>query len=275
MTALKWLVILAVLGCGGLLVLTYVFQRVLMYFPDATRTRPAAAGLPQAAEVTLTSDDGERLVAWHVAPHGDRPVVLYFHGNGGALNLRAERFAWLIADGTGLLALSYRGYGGSTGKPTEDGLMRDARAAYDFTSARYPAKRIVLFGESIGTAVAIALAAERSVGGVILDAPFTSAIDVGAAAYPFAPVRWILKDTFRSDQRIARVSAPILVLHGERDGVVPIGLSERLFVLAHEPKQMVRFPDGDHVNLDNYGAAKVVKKFLAELPTLSSPRLSR
>jgi fermentation-respiration switch protein FrsA (DUF1100 family) len=108
--------------------------------------------------------------------------------------------------------------------------------------------------------------AERSVGGVILDAPFTSALDVAAAAYPFAPVRWMLKDTFRSDQRIARVSAPILALHGEGDRVVPISLAERLFALAREPKRMVRFPQGDHVNLDDYGAAKVVKEFLAGLP---------
>ena len=150
-------------------------------------------------------------------------------------------------------------------RPSEDGLIRDARAAYDFAAARYPAKRIVLFGESLGTAVAIALAAERDVGGLILDAPFTSAADVGAAAYPFAPVRWLIKDTFRSDQRIARVSAPMLVLHGERDSIVPISFGERLFALARKPKRMVRFPLGGHVNLDDYGAAKVVKEFLAEL----------
>ena len=125
-----------------------------------------------------------RLIAWHVPPHGTKPVVVYFHGNAGALDLRAGRFRWLTADGTGLVALSYRGYGGSTGKPTEDGLILDATAAYDFATARYPARRIVLWGESLGTAVAIALAAEREVGGLILDAPFTSIADVGAAAYP-------------------------------------------------------------------------------------------
>jgi uncharacterized protein len=124
----------------------------------------------------------------------------------------------------------------------------------------------VLFGESLGAAVAIALAAERAVAGVILDAPFTSAADVGAAAYPFAPVRWLMKDTFRSDERIGRVSAPLLVLHGEQDRIVPIRFAERLFVLAREPKHIVRFPQGGHVNLDDYGAAKVVKEFLAGLP---------
>lgn len=266
MALLKSLLIIVVLGYGALLALMYLFQRSLMYFPDSTRTAPAAAGLPQAEEVTLVSADGERLIAWHVPPRGAKPVVLYFQGNAGASNLRAERFAWLTADGTGLLALSYRGYGGSTGKPTEAGLIRDARAAYDFAAARYPAQRIVLWGESLGTAVAIALAAERSVGGVMLDAPFTSAADVGASAYPFVPVRWFMQDPFRSDLRIVKVSAPVLVLHGERDRVVPIRFGERLFALAREPKRMVRLPDGEHADLDDHGAPKVVKEFLAELP---------
>jgi fermentation-respiration switch protein FrsA (DUF1100 family) len=264
MSWLKGWIVVAVLGYGGLLALMYLFQRSLMYFPDATRVAPAAAGLPQAEEVMLVSADGERLIAWHVPPRGPKPVVLYFQGNAGGLNLRAGRFAWLTADGTGLLALCYRGYGGSTGKPTEDGLIRDARAAYDFAAARYPAQRLVLWGESLGTALAIALAAERAVGGVMLDAPFTSAADIGAAAYPFVPVRWFMKDPFRSDLRIAKVSAPLLVLHGERDRVVPIAFGEKLFALAREPKRMVRFPSGEHADLDDHGAAKAVKEFLAE-----------
>jgi len=266
MSTLKWLLIVFVLGYGGLLALMYVFQRSLQYFPDRARTAPAAAGLPQAEEITLRTADGERLIAWHIAPRGDKPVLLYFHGNGGALNLRADRFAWIANGGYGLVALSYRGYGGSTGSPSETGLILDAQAAYDFAVARYPAKRIVLWGESLGTAVAIALAAERAVGGLILDAPFTSAADVGAAAYPFAPVRWLMKDPFHSDRRIGRVTAPLLVLHGARDAIVPLAFGERLFALANEPKRFVRLPMGNHVDLDDHGAADIVKVFLAELP---------
>jgi len=265
MTTLKWLLILAVCGYGGVLALMYVFQRALMYFPDATRVAPAQAGLPQAEEVTFTSSDGEKLLAWFVPPRGGKPVVLYFQGNAEGLPARVGRFTWLTADGTGLLALCYRGYGGSTGKPSEDGLIRDAAAAYDFARAHYPAGRIVLFGESLGTAVTVALAAGHEVAGVILDAPFTSAAEVGAAAYPFAPVRWFMKDKFHSDERIGRVSAPLLVLHGEADRIVPIRFGEKLFALAREPKRFVRFPEGGHVNLDDFGAAKVVKEFLAGL----------
>ena len=266
MTVLKWIIIAVVLGYGGLLALMYVFQRALLYFPNTTHMLPAPSGLPQAEDVTFTSDDGETLFAWYAPARDGKPTVIYFQGNADSLKARAGRFTWLTADGTGLLALCYRGYGGSTGKPTEDGLIRDARAAYDFARARAPAKRILLFGESLGTAVATALAAEREIGALILDAPFTSTEDVAAAAYPFAPVRWLMKDTWHSDQRIVRVAPPLLVLHGERDRVVPIRFGEQLFALAHEPKRMVRFPEGGHVNLDDYGAAKVIKEFLAGLP---------
>lgn len=266
MKILAGLLVVALLGYGGLLMLMYVFQRGLQYFPNAARVPPAQAGLPQAQEVTLTSSDGERLVAWFVPPRDDKPLVIYFQGNAESLPARVSRFAWLIADGTGLLALCYRGYGGSTGRPSEAGLIRDAVAAYDFARARYAPRRIMLFGESLGTAVAVALAAGHEIGGLILDAPFTSAADVAAAAYPFAPVRWLLKDKYHSDQRIGRVSAPLLVMQGEQDRTVPVRLAEQLFVLAREPKRFVRFAEGGHVDLDDHGAIDAVKKFLAELP---------
>ena len=265
MGLLKSALILLVVGYGVVLALMYVFQRSLMYFPDPVRRAPAASGLPQAEEVALASSDGERLVAWHVPPRGDRAVVIYFQGNAGGLDLRAGRFAWLIGDGTGLVALCYRGYGGSSGSPNEPGLIDDARAAYDFAVARYPGRRIVLWGESLGTGVAVALASERKVAGVMLEAPFTSAADVGAAAYPFLPVRWVMKDPFRSDLRIGKIAAPILIQHGERDRVVPIAFGERLFALAHDPKRFVRYPDAEHSNLDDHGAAEAVKDFLAGL----------
>ncbi|MDO8534733.1 MAG: alpha/beta hydrolase, partial [Xanthobacteraceae bacterium] len=197
-----------------------------------------------------------------VPPRGDKPVVLYFHGNGGALWYRTERFRALVADGTGLLALSYRGYGGSTGRPSEAGLIADAEATYAFAAARYPPERIVLWGESLGSGVAVALAAERPVGRIILEAPFTSAVDIAASVYPFMPVRYLMKDQFRSDQRIGQVKAPVLVLHGARDRIVPIAFGERLYELVRSPKRLVRFADGGHEDLDQHGALAAAKKFL-------------
>ena len=185
---LKWL-IGAVVGYGGFVTLLYVAQRSLQYFPERRRTTPAAAGLPEAEEVTLDTADGERVIVWHVPPRGEALVFLYFHGNGGSLRWRDERFRALISDGSGLVAPSYRGYGGSSGRPTEKGLREDAATAYAFAVARYPAQRIVLWGESLGSALAIALGAEKPVGCLVLEAPFTSAVDVGARHYWFVPVR--------------------------------------------------------------------------------------
>ena len=159
---------------------------------------------------------------------GEAPVFLYFHGNGGSLRWREERFRALISDGSGLVALSYRGYGGSSGRPTEKGLSEDAAAAYAFAVARYPAQRIVLWGESLGSALAIALGAEKPVGCLVLEAPFTSAVDVGAWHYWFVPVRLLMKDRFRSDLCAGNIKAPVLVAHGESDTIVPITLGKRL-----------------------------------------------
>jgi fermentation-respiration switch protein FrsA (DUF1100 family) len=191
--------------------------------------------------------------------------VLYFHGNGGALSWRVSRFRALVADGTGLLGLSYRGYGGSSGSPSETGLIRDGEAVYQFAAERYPSHRLALWGESLGTGVAVALAATHPVAAMILDAPFTSAAAVGAGHYPFLPVRLLIKDPFYSDRRIADVRAPVLVLHGARDSVVPIALGEELFALIPGRKQFVRFAGAGHNDLDHYGAVQRVREFLVKL----------
>jgi hypothetical protein len=224
---------------------------------------PAAAGLPQAEEVVLDTTDGERVIAWHMPPRAQKPVVLYFHGNGASLRWRVDRFRALTADGTGLVALSYRGYGGSSGWPSEAGLINDASAAYAFTLARYEPQRIVVWGESLGTGVAVALAAEHPVGYVILQSPFSSALDVALQRYWFVPVRVLMKDQFRSDLRIGKITAPMLVLHGDRDGIVPIALGERLYGLINAPKKFVRFPGVGHNDL-GVQAVEAARQFLAD-----------
>jgi fermentation-respiration switch protein FrsA (DUF1100 family) len=263
MTLMKWALI-PLIAFGGLTAVMYLAQRKLLYFPETLRTPPAAVGLPAAEEITLDTTDGEHVIAWHVPPRANSAVVIYFHGNGGSLRLRNERFQKITANGTGLVALSYRGYGGSSGSPTESGLLADADAAYAFAIARYPAERIVLWGESLGSGVATALAAKSKVGRVILESPFTSAADVGASVYWYVPVRLLMKDQFHSDERIRRVTVPVLILHGTDDRVVPIEFGERLYALANEPKRLVRIPGGGHVNLDGFGAQDVTRPFIAE-----------
>jgi fermentation-respiration switch protein FrsA (DUF1100 family) len=261
MTLLKWLFYAALIYLG-FVALLYVAQRKLMYLPDTTRYAPPAVGLPQAEEAVLTTADGESVIVWHVPPRGEKPVVVYFQGNGGGLNLRADRFRRLTADGTGLVALAYRGYGGSTGSPSEAGLIQDAEAAYAFAVARYAPGRLVLWGESLGTGVAVALAAQRQVGRVLLESPFTSAAAVASAAYPFVPVRLLMRDQFRSDERIGAITAPTLVLHGAQDRVVPFSHGERLYGLIRAPKRLVRLAGADHNDHDQHGGLEAVRGFL-------------
>jgi fermentation-respiration switch protein FrsA (DUF1100 family) len=264
MIILKWIVLLGAGGYIAVVAALYFGQRVLLYLPWPGRISPAAAGLPEAEEVVLTTSDGERVIVWHVPPRPDRPVVIYFHGNAETIAKRVPRHRDLIADGVGLVALSYRGYMGSTGRPTEEGLLRDAEAAYQFAVSHYPADRIVLWGHSLGSGVAVALAATRPVAKLILEAPFSSTADVAASMFPIVPVRWLMHDQFHSDQRIGAVTAPILILHGDKDRVVTVALGERLFALAREPKRFVHYPDGGHDDLDAYGAGAEARRFIAE-----------
>jgi fermentation-respiration switch protein FrsA (DUF1100 family) len=263
MTVLKWLLMAILIGyLGGLAVLFFKQRSMLFPIPPVGRTAPAEAGLPQAEEHVLTTADGEKVIIWHVPARLGRPVVIFFPGNGDFLAGRVSRFRDITADGTGLVALSYRGYAGSSGAPSEHGLMLDAQAAYEFTSARYGADRIVVWGFSLGTGVAVALAAEHPVGKLILEAPYTSTVDIAGAMLRIVPVSLLMRDQFHSDRRIAKITVPLLIMHGSDDPAIPIAFGERLFAMAHEPKQFVRFPGGGHENLDDFGAIDTARQFI-------------
>jgi fermentation-respiration switch protein FrsA (DUF1100 family) len=227
-----------------------LFQRRLQYLPDPRHSSPLEAGLAGVDELSIATEDGETLVAWSAPPRDGRPFILYFHGNAGALVDRVPRFRGFLAHGYGFLAIAYRGYGGSTGAPSEAGLIRDAEAAYRAALARgAEARRMVLLGESLGTGVATALAATHPVAALALDSPFSSAVDVAEARYGLFPVRWLMSDQFRSDLAIRDVRAPLLIAHGDKDAVVPIDLGRRLFDLANEPKEFVLAPGAPHLVL--------------------------
>ncbi|HZP77477.1 MAG TPA: alpha/beta hydrolase [Pseudolabrys sp.] len=266
MTLLKWLLVAVIGGYVGFMLLLFLLQRSMMYpAPAVPRIAPAQVGLPEAEEVILDTQDGEQVIAWHVPPKHGKPVVLFFHGNGEVLPWRVPRFRALIEDGTGLLALSFRGYGGSSGTPSEAGLLADGEAVYAYAAARYPPERIALWGYSLGSGVAVALAAEKPIGALILEAPYTSIADLAVTMFPYVPVRWFVRDPFHSDERIAKVTAPLLVMHGEKDTVIAIHFGEKLFALAPGRKRLIRFPEGTHVNLDEQGAVAAVHAFLGEL----------
>jgi fermentation-respiration switch protein FrsA (DUF1100 family) len=233
------------------LVALTVFQRRLQYFPDPNIIPPAAAAMTGVEELRLEAEDGEILVAWHIpAPEG-RPLILYFHGNGGSLIDRAIRFKSLAESGYGVLAVSYRGYGGSSGSPSEAGLMRDGEALYRAARARgYADRRIVMMGESLGTSLAVFLARAHEPAAVVLDSAYLSAVDVAAAHYWMFPARWLLKDRYRADLAIGDVHAPVLFVHGESDFIVPLESAKKLFERANEPKTFIVVPRAGHLVLD-------------------------
>ena len=254
---------------AGLLALIWAGQRRLMYFPFGGVPSPREAGLPDAEPVTFATADGLTLHGWFLtAPERPaRSTVLVFNGNAGNRAHRAPLAAALRQHNIAVLLFDYRGFGGNPGKPTERGLASDARAARTYLSGRpdVDASRIVYFGESLGTAVAVDLAAEHPPAALILRSPFASMADVGRFHYPFLPVRWLLRDRFAAVDVISRVTSPLLVIAGERDAIVPLAQSRRLFDAAREPKQMVVIEGADHNDHALFAGGEMIAAIVAFL----------
>jgi len=241
----------------------YVFQRQLLYFPDRLRPELGDLAALGVREVTLKTADGLSLLSWYLPSRDGRSVIAYFHGNGGHIGYRAERLRLFAHAGYGVLMVEYRGYGGNAGAPTEPGLLTDGVAALDFLADEgITANRLVLYGESLGSGIAVPLAAQRTVAGLILEASFTSVAEVAQYHYSFIPAAALVRDRFDSLTRIGQVKSPILVLHGERDRVVPLRFGRGLFDAAPEPKEFWIAPQAGHENLVRYGAFGAVLDFL-------------
>jgi uncharacterized protein len=202
--------------------------------------------------------------------------VLVCNGNGGNRALRAPLATALSRAGLSVLLFDYRGYGGNPGRPSEDGLAADARAAQAWLAARpeVDPDRIAYFGESLGAAVALRLAVERPPAALILRSPFTSLTDVGRLHYPWLPVKWLLSDRYGSAARVAQLSVPLLVIAGERDQIVPSALSRRLYDAASAPKRFVLVPGADHNDaalLDGPQTVGETLRFLTQTAVLAAP----
>jgi len=258
----------SLLGCalaayGGIVASLYLHQRQLLYRPDRTRPRLEDLALLGVREVALTTGDGLSLFSWYLPPSGGRPVIAYFHGNGGHIGYRAERLRRFARDGYGVLLAEYRGYAGNPGMPCEAGLYADAEASIDFLGHQaIPLSRIVLWGESLGSGLAVYLAARRAVAGVVLEAPFTSVAAAAQHRYPFVPAVYLVRDRFDSLSRIGQVTAPLLVLHGERDMIVPVRHGRALLEAASAPKEGWFAPEAGHQNLAQFGALDVAIGFI-------------
>lgn len=223
----------------------YFASRLIYYpskYPEGLWDLQAQLG---ARDVWLVTPDAVRLHAWWVPQPGTRLVTLYLHGNAGNLTHRVPAYREIAAAGSAVLALDYRGYGKSGGRPTERGLYADAETAYNYLLQNgYPPDQIVLHGESLGTAVAVDLASRRPCAGIVLEAPFTSAKDVAQKVLPAIGPMFIWG--FDSRRKIGRVRAPVLFIQGDRDEVIPLRLGQSLFAAAPEPKSFWIVPGAGH-----------------------------
>lgn len=228
-----------------LLASLWLLQRRLIYLPGQA-TPSVASVLPGWDEVDLATSDGLNLKAWYKPPGPSAAVVIVFNGNAGNRSDRASLGAALERSGFGVLLVDYRGYGGNPGRPTEEGLARDARAAAAFVAEAAPAHPVAYYGESLGSAVAIELALTRPPAALVLRSPFTSLADVAALHYRLLPVRLLLWDRYPSAERIGGVAAPVLVVVGSKDSIIPAAQSRELFALAGPPKELVVVQGADH-----------------------------
>ena len=238
--------ILSVLICG--LVAAAFFGALhwlagaVVYQGSSSVPDPAAASALGAEDVWLRAQDGVRIHGWFIRAEGSRLATLFLHGNAGNIGHRANHIAEIIAAGSDVLIIDYRGYGRSQGRPSERGLSMDADAAYEYLAAKR--KPIVLHGESLGSAVAVELATRRPAAGLVLEAPFTS---LRAEAGTVLPVVGPLAVWgFDSKSRIARVHAPLLIIHGDHDRTIPWRLGRELYEAAPGPKDFWTVPGAGH-----------------------------
>jgi fermentation-respiration switch protein FrsA (DUF1100 family) len=265
---------LAVAVAGVLLFLIWMGQRRMIYFPFGTVPAPADVGLVRAETVRFATDDGLTLNGWFVP--AERPgadTIIVFNGNAGNRAYRSDLAAWMANAGMAVLLFDYRGYGENPGSPSEDGLAQDARAARRYVLSRHDvdARRLVYFGESLGSGVAVRLAVEHPPRALILRSPFTSFVDVGRLHYPFLPVAWLLRDRYLSIDRIAQVTSPVLVIAGANDTIVPAAQSRRLFEAAREPKRLLIVEGADHNDAVLAAGEQVVAAVTAFLGSLGDP----
>lgn len=266
---LRFLVILAI-GYAALCLVVYLTQAKLVYFPGpAPRATPADFGL-EFRELQLRTRDGVGLHGWFLPAQDARGAVLISHGNAGTIELRIDLARSFVELGWSVLLYDYRGYGKSAGRPDEEGTYRDAEAAYEHltTAEGFTSERVVLFGESLGAAVAIELARRHPCAAVIDESAFTSLPDVGAKAYPFLPVRLIARFRYDNLAKVAELGVPLLLIHSPADEIVPVEHGQRLFAAAREPKHLLLTEgghnDGGFQRRPEWRAE--VGRFLDELP---------
>ena len=247
---MRGILVAILLGLGLGLALLWVGQRRLIYLPYAGVPTAVSQGLPSAVDITFTTEDSLTLHGWFVpaAPSPARFTMIVFNGNAGHRGLRAPMAAAFAKHGVAMLLFDYRGFGDNAGRPTEEGLARDARAARAYLTTRSDVdqNRVIYFGESLGAAVALRLATETPPFALVLRSPFTSLADIGRHHYPYLPVRWMLREKYPSLERVRSLSSPTLVILGDHDSIIPAEHSRRLYAAITTEKRLVEIAGADH-----------------------------
>lgn len=240
-------------------------QRDLMFIPSAERVLPHDIGLDEVDEITLETPDGQRLYSWYGHAKSKLPTILFFHGNSRGVSNRRGKIRQIMAKGYGVFMLGYPGYGGSEGAPSESAFIQAAELSYQHLRASGIARGdIVIYGESLGTAVAVQLAAKQQARALILEAPMSSIREIAQSQYPYLPVELLLKDPFLSIDFIGDVKMPILFIHGTDDGAIPISSGRKLFEAANHPKIFHAVEGAGHNNLYDFPVFDVVHSFITD-----------
>ena len=244
----------------------YVFQRNLLYHPMENNYSGDKLTV-KIEKVKIITEDKIDLLAWHhVKDNNKYKTILYLHGNAGSLENRIHKINHFKNININFLLISWRGFSGNKGKPTEQGLYEDARSAVRWLKLNgIDEDQIIIYGESLGTGIATEIAQNKNFAGIILESPFTSMVDAGKNKYPFLPVKFLLKDKYKSDKKIKNISSPILVMHGKVDKIVPFHMGKKMYDLANKPKYFYFSDYDNHMMEYNKKLLNSLKSFIYSL----------
>lgn len=252
----------------GMAAMLYFQQRSLMYFPGAEREDIAAFNIPQPEIITVQSEPDITFNAWHWPAAPDMPTIVFFHGNGQAYPYWVNKLMIYHDEGYGIFFTDYRGYGGVNGKPSEQGIYTDARAHINtfMQSTGLKPENLIYLGESLGTGVATQMATEFPPKAIIYESAYSGTNDIAKGRYWMFPIDMLMRDKYRSADKIKTLNMPKFFIHGKQDRVIPIRYGRALFEAATEPKQMVELNNAGHNNLYDHGAQLHISRFLSTLP---------
>ena len=242
------IIILVLIVYFLLLIFIYFYQRKLLYYPTVNNYNEINQLVPSIEKIDIITSDNQKLVAWFYKKDNSKKTILFLHGNAGSLENRIYKLNNFQKFDTNFLIIAWRGFSGNSGKPNEKGLYEDANSAVRWLkSIGVEEQKIILYGESLGTAVAIEIAQNKNYAGMILEAPFTSMIEMGKKYYPFFPVSFLLKDKYESIKKIKNIHIPVLVMHGKKDQIVPFYMGKKIYDLANPPKFYYFAENDDHM----------------------------